>query len=277
MLCYAALPEQSSFSDCCERISAYGFEELSLWENALEQGLSEQGSAPALRRFLADLGLRISILEFMKEWSEPSGGHVAEAELFAQRLQDLGSDYVMTGCLSSELTNSHKARIALREQCKIINAAGGSVALEFLPWTAIPNLSHAKQWQDALADCHLKLTFDTWHFARSGGDHELLEALAPDAIAIIQYSDAGDPARANDLFDDTLNKRLMPGVGSNDWNALRRALTRQNSSVLGPEIFNAELRAMDLDAALEQLAQSRAWINSLFDSDETSGRSVKTD
>ncbi len=257
MLCYAALPETESFSETVRMVHQHGFHELSLWRNALDQGVAEQGSVQALRAYLNELGLRVSVLEILLQWPEGGDGHIREAEEFRELATVLGSDVVMAVCLQKAFTDQAAAYQRLAEQCRILGEANIKVALEFLPWTAIADLQTARNCIRQIGAPNLGYTLDTWHFARAGQDFKTLEQIPGELIYVVQLSDASDRSAQQAILEETMQSRVLPGEGCNDWPRLRRYLQDHcREAIIGPEVFNAELKQKPLDDALATLAST---------------------
>ncbi len=259
MLCYAALPPQESFNSTASKISQYGFAELSLWMDAVEQGIRENGSATGLRHYLQRCNLRVSVLEFLYSWPAAElGDHCAEAEQYRDLAIDLEAEVMMCGCLQASIDDTQTAIHRLRQQCDILAKADRKMALEFLPWSAISTLPKALELIQQVNRSNLGLVIDTWHFARAGHTAETLRLIQKEPVFVVQLSDAAKQASdCNDtnLMEETMNARLLPGEGSTNWIEMSdwfRANCQE--AIFGAEVFNSGIRSMPLEQALETLA-----------------------
>lgn len=126
---------------------------------------------------------------------------------------------------------------------------GLGIYVEFMPEGAIPDLSVALEIVERVALPSVGILFDTWHFFRSGGTVEQVEALPDHAVHGVQVSDA--PA---ELFGTGLTPpspdRIAPGLGAIPLVPILRALARKHPPlVVALEVFN---RATRRDPAAER-------------------------
>jgi sugar phosphate isomerase/epimerase len=103
---------------------------------------------------------------------------------------------------------------ALNEQARPL---GVRLCLEFLPIFAISDLATARSVVEAVGDANLKILVDTLHVARTGTAVEDLAALPPELLSFAQFCDAPRTAPGagdyDELYDEALNGRLLPGDG----------------------------------------------------------------
>ena len=168
----------------------------------------------------------------------------AAAEVFAP-------EFLLAGCMDSEITNPMHAVEFLRRQCRALSDY--PVALEFLPWSAVPNLPADRALVEAVDEPNLGYVLDTWHLARSGQDFEALSAIPGDRILFVQLSDAG-PSPGQDIITETLGARLAPAEGVVDWGRLGTLLSDMGVDCpMGTEQFSDAVKAMPLDEAYDYL------------------------
>ena len=130
------------------------------------------------------------------------------------------------------------------------------VALEFLPFTAVPDLASALDIIERVGEDNLGLVFDSWHFARSNPDYDLLASVPGKLIHFIQLNDAAVET-PDDIVTETMTARLPPGEGVIDWPRLMEILDRKNPDCpIGSEQYSLAVKAMDLDAACRYLFES---------------------
>lgn len=120
---------------------------------------------------------------------------------------------------------------------------GLTISLEFIPGTGLNDLETVLALCRDIASPALGITFDTWHFHRSGGldrGLSLVEDAAP-FVRCVQLSDA--------LVADTegpyvpMRDRLLPGDGDLPLPALIRPLLKcEPAPPIGLEIFQKKLR-----------------------------------
>ena len=96
------------------------------------------------------------------------------------------------------------------------------VAIEFLPWSSIPNLTTARAIVEGAARDNGGLVVDAWHFTRSGSRLADVTEVAG-FVRDFQICDTAPGAEA-DLMDECMHRRLLPGEGTADVVGLVRAL-----------------------------------------------------
>jgi sugar phosphate isomerase/epimerase len=117
------------------------------------------------------------------------------------------------------------------------------VALEFLPWGAIPEIGAAWEIVVRAGMRNGGILLDTWHWhrRRGGPDFATLERIPGDRILVLQLSDAA-PVPGADLMRESIQARLLPGEGAIDLARLFDALERIDAApLIAPEVFNREL------------------------------------
>jgi sugar phosphate isomerase/epimerase len=101
---------------------------------------------------------------------------------------------------------------------------GLSLALEFAPWTVVPDLATAWDVVRRAERPNAGVVLDTWHFFRGRSTIDDLATVPAEAIAEIQISD-GPPVTAGvDPYHETRHCRRPPGAGVFDLIGLLRGL-----------------------------------------------------
>jgi len=135
-----------------------------------------------------------------------------------------------------------------------------TVALEFMPYSGVPDLATAWQVLQDAGRPNSGLLIDVWHWARAGMTTADLEPVPADRIVSVQLCDVTelpmDPLRA-----ESLGHRLPPGQGWGDAVGLVRALREKGvrPAVWAVEVISDELVARGVgQAALTVADASRA-------------------
>ncbi len=257
LLCYATLPDAYSFRERIAAAAQSGFEELSFWLMSIDEARQELGSLEAVRQVLDDHGVRASSLEFLTAWTQAEGeGHREELDVMLAAAEVFEPDIVMCGCMDTEWADRGVAIGRLREQCDLAASYPFSFALEFLPWTAIPDLPSATAVIEEVGATNLGYVLDTWHFAKSGADYKALAAIDGSRLHLIQTSDLRADADP-DTLKETLAARVAPGEGVLDWRRLRAILADIDADCpLGSEQFSDKIKAMPLQDASDYLYET---------------------
>ena len=130
-----------------------------------------------------------------------------------------------------------------------------TVALEFMPYSAVPDLATA--WRIVEGVPNAGLIVDCWHWARAGQQVADLCQVSAERIVSVQLCDVRaepmEPLRA-----ESLGHRLPPGKGHGDTVALVRALAEHGvtPAVIAVEVISDELVARGVDVAAQVTADA---------------------
>jgi len=210
-------------------------------------------------------GVRIREVEYITGW-----GTVADrdaAQLLKERTvchmaRAFGVRHLNTGLLEKlPLPEVTEAFAALCDRV----GPDLTVALEFMPYSGVPDLATA--WQ-VIRDAdrpNSGLIIDVWHWARAGMTPDDLALVPADRIVSVQLCDVREHPM-EPLRSESLGHRLPPGQGWGDAVGLVRALRAKGvrTAVLAVEVISDELvgggveRAARItsDAARTVLAQA---------------------
>ena len=102
---------------------------------------------------------------------------------------------------------------AFRRAGDVFGAEGASLAVEYLPWLpAIRDIESTRGLLDRAAVPGAGVLVDSWHFSFGDDTWAILEGLPLGEIAYVQFDDH-PPLQSDDLVDETLRRRVMPGSG----------------------------------------------------------------
>ena len=253
LACFATLPDGYGFEATVAAAARAGFEEFAIWLMSIDQARQELGSLEAVADCLSRHGIRASVLELLHAWSRADAALTAEELAVMQAAAEIfDPEVILAATLAPTLAAGGLEHLKL--QCQTL--APRKVALEFLPFGALPDLAAALGALEAVDEDNLGLVLDTWHFARSGSDYALLEQVPGDRIHFVQLNDA--PAEpAADLLEETMTARLRPGEGMLDWPRLVGMLEEKNLACpIGSEQYSRSVKQMDLDTACRYLFDS---------------------
>ncbi|WP_353643357.1 TIM barrel protein [Mesorhizobium sp. WSM2239] len=153
--------------------------------------------------------------------------------------------------------------------CRLARNYGLTADLEFMPWTAVPNLASARAIVEAAGEPNGGVLVDALHWDRSGGTIEEVQALPAKLINYVQFCDgSADYDRSDEgLIRIARSARLNPGEGGIDCVGLASAIpdgvtisvevpNRELASTLGPKA-RAEAALAAARRVLE--AAGRTW------------------
>jgi sugar phosphate isomerase/epimerase len=125
---------------------------------------------------------------------------------------------------------------------------GARLAIEYLPWLpVVRDIQSTRQVLDKAGVPGAGVLVDTWHFTHSEDSWADLEELPLDELAYVQFDD--HPAlESDDLVDETLMRRAMPGEGVFELERFCDVIRQKGfGGVVSCEILSKETRTMDLD------------------------------
>ena len=212
-------PSRFTFEQRVEAAAAAGFSAIGLhggdYASCRAAGLSDA----QMRGMLDDHGIRVAELEFLVNWLD-TGEQEARARVREERVyaaaDAFGARHMTVGTMidAGMLPPLEATAERFAALCDRAAEHGLRVALEFLPWTAIPDAKTAWEIADLAGRSNGGLLVDSWHYFRGAADPAQLRAVPPERIIVIQFNDA-DETPVGGLREDTMRRRL-PGEGAFD-------------------------------------------------------------
>ena len=252
----------ASFVERVKAASAAGFSAISLWSEDYERARAAGLSPADMRSILADHGLEIAELDAVTRWLPTNDDTVLDGPF------DHGADELLAiadavGGRSLNVVEIFGTRVpvqvaaeAFAHLCDRAREHGLLVHLEFLPWSAVPDLASA--WEIVrLADRpNGGVLLDTWHHIRSREGNAALRAVPADRIFALQLSDA--PAEPDgDMLDETMRRRRLPGEGDGNLAEVIRVLDEVGCRApVGIEVFSDTLSALPPDEVARRAADA---------------------
>jgi sugar phosphate isomerase/epimerase len=209
-----------------------------------------------LRQALDDAGLRLRGVEFLTDWFLDTGparqdvaAALAAAAAIGATTLNIGGDFHGRGLGLAE------RRERLAALCERAAAEGVAIAVEFVPWSDVPDIAAALALVEGIAGAGLVV--DCWHLFRGGMTLADLDRIPPGRVLCAQIGDA--TARpAGPLPEDTRH-RLPCGEGALDIAGFVARLRRIGARCpLSVEIISPAQAALPLaEAARQSLASAR--------------------
>jgi sugar phosphate isomerase/epimerase len=263
-------PARFSFAERVAAAAAAGFAGIGL--QVEDYGACRDGglSDADLRAILDDHRVRVVELEFVFGWARAD-----ERSTWARRMEErlyaaadaLGARHLNVGDIDPAGDFPPLDAVAERfaAVCDRAAAHGLLVAIEFLPWTDIPDVRTAWEIARRAGRPNGGLLVDAWHYFRGAGNEAALRAVPAGRIVAVQLDDADAPSGAP--YEDTLRRRL-PGEGTFDLVGLVRLLddigvdVPVSVEIISPEhaarpLAEAARRAHDTTRAVLARARSR--------------------
>ena len=244
VLCLGAIGS-ASFEERVRAASANGFAGISMWMSHYDEARAEGLTHEAMRAILDREGVVLAMLEYITAWA---GGPAARDAIEDQTARicgiakDLGAGTVLAVTMEPEI-DQEAATEGFAIACDVAARHEQQLALEFLPWTAIPNLATAWPIVRDADRANGGLLIDAWHWFRSGPAPELLRSIPGEKVIHTQISDAPAEGEA-DVIAETIGRRLLPGDGAIDLVELLRILDEIGAhGPIAAEIFSDANRA----------------------------------
>ena len=173
---------------------------------------------------------------------------------------DLGARWVLT---VSEVTDPDDRRRGIEIIADVAQRNGMRVALEFMGFTAVPNLAAAlRLW--SVIGAPVGVLVDALHLHRTGGTAAEVAMMPSGSLAYLQLCDVG-PGPAPDgpaaLAAEARHHRLMPGDGAIDLATLVASVPQGTAMTV--EVQNDDLAAHhdSVDLARRAYAAARRFVS----------------
>ncbi|HEY5880178.1 MAG TPA: sugar phosphate isomerase/epimerase [Nakamurella sp.] len=212
-----------SFPERVRAAAAAGFEGIGLRAENFWDARAAGLDGAAMAGIAASAGVPVLEVEYLTGWgaeSDRDAEQQRKERTVFEMARTFGVRHMNAGLLEQLPVDQITEAFA-----GLCDRAGGdlTVALEFMPYSGVPDLATA--WQ-VLRDAdrpNAALIVDVWHWARAGMTAADLAAVPADRIVAVQLCDVlatpMDPLRA-----ESLGHRLPPGHGHGDAAGLVRAL-----------------------------------------------------
>jgi sugar phosphate isomerase/epimerase len=236
-----------------------GFRGLSLWTLYVHQLAADGLDVKGIARMCEDNGLQIRVVEAVTAW--PSGDRSAidaEARPVFELAAELGAEQVLAVAYTDDPVDIDVAAKGFAYTCDLAARDGLGIALEFLPWTSVPDLKTAWALAERAGRDNGGLCIDSWHWQREPGGPDLatLRTIPANRIHLLQLNDA-PLERDGDLMDETMHRRLLPGDGEVDLRSLFAALDEMGAEpIVAPEVFNDEIGALGPEEAARRIGDA---------------------
>ncbi|MEZ4218452.1 MAG: sugar phosphate isomerase/epimerase [Myxococcota bacterium] len=238
-----------------EAAAAAGYTGISLTVDDVERAAADGLALAEVRARLADAGLAVAELDPYLGWLRADArGALPGADASAMLGRDEAAFFAIADGVGGTVLNCphplpgpvdvDRAAEAFAGVCDRAAEHGLACAIEFLPWTGIPDAATAAAIASRAGRANGGIMLDTWHHFRSGGDADALRALDGALVRGVQVNDAprephGPPMR------ETMRERLLPGEGASDVAAVVAMLDAIGSRApIGVEVFSDALAAL---------------------------------
>jgi sugar phosphate isomerase/epimerase len=229
-----------------------GFTGLGLTPTAFLAAADQVGGLRKVRRLAEDCAVALH-LDTVTDWAPvriPRGADAALVERFdhstgdcLRLVEELGLRSVLAVAVF-EIGEVPLDRLVegFAELCDRCADMAVPVLLEFMPFWGVPDLNSAWAIVQATGRSNAGIMLDTWHFAHSGRDMELLSAIDSTVPIHLQLADGTMAGAGTDLLQATLHTRRAPGDGELGVRDIADLVAQRGLAVsAGPEVFSDEL------------------------------------
>lgn len=227
---------------------------------ALEGGWTDA----SMRHFLQDRGMGVAVIDplvgalagapAVADVPQPFRWlfEITEADCY-KAAEALGASTINVAPFLGSPASEQAMVDSLGAVCRRAADHGLTVALEFMPDTGVPTLDAARRITGHLQEFGAGVTFDTWHFARSGGRLEDLATIRRGEIAVLQVNDRDERRSSSPYLP--MSRRVFPGHGTLPLVAMLAEISRCEPDIrVGLEVFNDAL----MDRAPGEVAREGA-------------------
>ncbi len=234
-----------------------GFRWISFDSPLIDAHLAGGGTIEGLRRTLDDHQIKLLALHSFLISDDIQQVQEA-ASTSAERCGALGGRFVNSAIMAPIDDAVAASAGQLAQACR---DHGVRMAIEPLSFSALPTIVATLELLRRAGIPDTPMVLDAWQFFAGDNDWKALSALSPDQVGYVQFSDHA-AVMSDDLFEETLNRRLLPGEGSLDLARFARTMREIGyAGPVGPEILSRTLRAWPIAtyAAAAMASTSQLW------------------
>jgi sugar phosphate isomerase/epimerase len=205
-----------------------------------------------------DLGLDVRGLEAVLHWETGPDDAAAEMREHLDIAAALGATFVQAVLLTPPLPPMAQVAESFAALCEEAKAFDVSVPIEFVPWTAIPDLATAWEIVETSGAENGGICLDMlhWHRQPGGPNPELLARIPAHHVQYVQVADAPSAvASGRDAYmAQAMSERPIPGTGEVDIPAVLAGLEAIGATpFIAFEVFNNDLAAQGMDVMASRL------------------------
>jgi sugar phosphate isomerase/epimerase len=217
-----------------------GFPSLSLWAS-----FATCAGVASTARMLREVGITARVIEAVSRWVDGPEAAVAHDEAQLDMAVALEADLVLAATIDPVI-DAGRATEGLSAICELAAQRQVRVAVEFIPFTAIPDLATAWRLVEGSKAPNAGIVLDMlhWYHQPGGPNYDLLQRIPGERIHYVQVCDAAavTPAGLEDYLAYALGGRRAPGTGVVDITRLLESLAGIDADpYLALEVFNTEL------------------------------------
>jgi sugar phosphate isomerase/epimerase len=252
------------WADRCAQAREVGFSGLGIWHADLQHVL-ETRSLADMKAVFDDNGLQYLELEFLMDWfldpaDERRVASDATRELLLAAAGALGAHHIKIGNIPGTPCEIPRLSERFAELCaEAAERTDAKIVYEFMPFDV-----NVRSVDDALAVVagagarNGGIAIDTWHMSKLGIAPGELRRIPLEYLSWVELSDGGREDM-EDLIDETVNHRRLPGEGEFDLRGFIAACQDQGyAGPWGVEVLSEELRNQPMDVIFRRAYDTTA-------------------
>ena len=252
------------WADRCAEASKVGFSGLGIWHADLEHML-ETRSLQELKQVFDGNGLRYLELEFLMDWFLDPGDERRRASDVTRRLlldaaAALNAHHVKVGNIPGVPAELTQLTERFAELCTdAAEHTDAKIVYEFMPFDANVNtLDAVLQVVAGAGATNGGIAIDTWHMSKLHIEPDELRRIPIEYLSWVELSD-GRLDDMEDLIDETVNHRELPGEGEFDLRSYVETCREHGyPGPWGVEVLSEELRNQPLDVIFRRAYETTA-------------------
>ena len=252
------------WADRCAEARKVGFSGLGIWHTDLQHVL-ETRSLQEMKEVFDANGLSYLELEFLMEWFLDEGDERRRASDGIRRLlfdaaDVLGAHHIKVGNIPGIPVELSQLTERFGELCAdAARYTDAKIVYEFMPFdTNVRSVDAALAVVGGADAANGGIAIDTWHMSKLGIAPDDLRRIPLEYLSWVELSD-GRLEDMDDLVDETVNHRELPGEGEIDLHAYVEACRAHGySGPWGVEVLSEELRNNPIDVIFRRAYETTA-------------------
>jgi sugar phosphate isomerase/epimerase len=252
------------WADRCAEAQKVGFSGIGIWHADLQHVL-ETRSLREMKEIFDGNGLRHLELEFIMDWFLDEDDERRQAsdrirELLFDAAGAFGAHHIKVGNIPGTPAAISQLTERFGELCAdAADHTDAKVVYEFMPFDVnVRSVDAAVQVVGGAAAPNGGIAIDTWHMSKLKIEPNELRRIPVEYLSWLELSD-GRLDDMDDLIDETVNHRALPGEGEFDLRGYIEVC--QDHGYAGPfgvEVLSEELRNQPMDVIFQRAYETTA-------------------
>jgi sugar phosphate isomerase/epimerase len=252
------------WADRCAEARKAGFSGLGIWHADLQHML-ETRSLREMKEIFDDNGLKHLELEFLMDWFLDHDDERRQAsdeirELLFDAAGALDAHHIKVGNIPGTPAEMSRLTESFGELCsEAALHTDATIVYEFMPFdTNVRSVDAALAVVEGAGAENGGIAIDTWHMSKLDIQPDELRRIPLEYLSWVELSD-GMLDDMDDLVDETVNHRALPGEGELDLRSYIEACSEHGyTGPWGVEVLSEELRNNPIDVIFRRAYETTA-------------------